>query len=82
MDRVMEHAGVDAGLAARADRGIAFYEARTNCIACRHERACRAWLARAADDTLPPAFCPNAEFFRSCRGVRQNQGMHDLRLIA
>ena len=35
MDRMMERAGVDSAGAARIDSGMAWYEARTECIACR-----------------------------------------------
>ena len=47
MDRVMERVGVDLPVAARLDRGMAWYEARTKCIACCNERQCRAWLERS-----------------------------------
>ena len=44
MDRMMEVIGVDHAVAARVDRGEAWYEARTNCISCCHEWECRNWL--------------------------------------
>ena len=69
MDRVMERAGVDAGMAARSDKGMAFYDARTKCIACCRERACRMRLEGAEGHLLPPDFCPNAAFFRSCAAL-------------
>jgi hypothetical protein len=69
MDRVMEHAGVDPAAAARADRGMAFYEARTRCLACRSEHRCREWLQSSEPLTPCPDFCPNAAFFRSVVGA-------------
>src|SRR6266487_1214823 len=66
MDRMMESVGVGLTAAARVDRGMALYEARTRCIACCSERECRDWLARAESKSSPepPQFCHNAEFFR------------------
>ena len=68
MDRMMERVGVDPAAAARIDRGMASYEARTRCIACCSERQCRDWLARsdAEASSEPPQFCHNAKFFRRC----------------
>jgi hypothetical protein len=66
MDRMMARVGVDPALAARVDSGMAWYEARTGCIACCHEPACRQWLEKAAAVPAPPEFCANTEFFRSC----------------
>jgi hypothetical protein len=68
MDAVMRRAGIDPVAAARLDRGMAFYEARTRCIDCRHEAACHAWLANTAP-SQPPTFCANAGFFRFCQAV-------------
>jgi len=73
MDRVMERVRVDPMAAARVDSGMAWYEARTKCIACRNERQCRDWVARPEADAYsqPPEFCHNAEFFRRCsKGIR------------
>jgi hypothetical protein len=70
LDRVMEHVGVDAGVAARVDKGAAFYEARIKCMLCCQERACRTWLDGGEGHLSPPDFCPNAEFFQSCAVVR------------
>jgi len=69
IDRVMCRVGVDAGTAARLDRGMALYEARSTCIGCSRERQCRIWLARAeAQGVVEPAeFCENAAFFGRCR---------------
>jgi len=66
MDRMMDAPGVSPARAARIDRGTAFYEARTRCIACTADRSCRAWLSRLAGGKAPapPAFCANADFFR------------------
>jgi hypothetical protein len=64
MDRVMEQLGVNPAVAARVDRGLGFYEARSRCIACSHERECREALQ---DPTTGPApFCPNAQFLSTC----------------
>jgi hypothetical protein len=69
MDRMMERVGVNAAAAARVDKGMAWYEARTKCIACCSERQCHDWLARpeAQASSEAPEFCHNAEFFRYCR---------------
>ncbi|MBX9591266.1 MAG: hypothetical protein K2X43_18410 [Hyphomonadaceae bacterium] len=66
MDRVMAHVGVNPAVAARVDKGVAFYEARTKCISCCHERECRNWLQSATTQSRPAPFCPNAAFLRSC----------------
>jgi hypothetical protein len=65
MDRMMERVGVNAAAAARIDKGMAWYEARTKCIACCSDRQCRDWLARSEAQALSeaPKFCHNAEFF-------------------
>jgi Family of unknown function (DUF6455) len=69
MDRMMVRVGVDAAIAVRPDRGMAWYEARTRCIGCCNERQCRDWLAPLEIDASsePPEFCCNAEFFRALR---------------
>jgi Family of unknown function (DUF6455) len=68
MDRMMERVGVIPAAAARVDRGMAWYEARTRCIACCSERPCRDWLTLSESQAVsaPPEFCHNAEFFRCC----------------
>ena len=66
MDCVMQRLGIDPATAARLDRGTAWYEARTRCIACCDERQCRAWLASADPPTALPSSCANGEFFRRC----------------
>ena len=68
MDRMMEHLGVNAATAARLDKGTAFYEARTRCIACHSERQCQDWLRRPPVEPSmePPEFCHNSAFFRRC----------------
>ena len=70
MDRMMEHLGVNAATAARLDKGTAFYEARTRCIACHCERQCQNWLRRPPVEPSmePPEFCHNSAFFRRCGG--------------
>jgi hypothetical protein len=68
MDRMIQRVGVDPVTVARIDRGMAWYEARTRCIACCNERQCNEWLASpgtvAASE--PPEFCHNAELLRRC----------------
>ena len=66
MDRMMDALGVNPARAARIDRGTAFYEARTRCIACTADQSCRAWLAKleGGKASAPPVFCANADFFR------------------
>ena len=66
MDRMMEIVGVNPAIAARVDKGEAWYEARTNCISCCHECECRNWLECSEGLPMPPDFCPNVEFFRRC----------------
>jgi hypothetical protein len=74
MDRVMERVGADIPTASRLDRGMAWYEARSRCIACCHERECRVWLASTNPSTALPQGCPNGEFFRRCSAKRQSNG--------
>jgi hypothetical protein len=65
MDRVIEAAGVNPARALRIDRGMAWYEARSRCIACHNDRRCRARLAATDADQVRdiPTFCPNRAFF-------------------
>ena len=67
MDRMVERVGVNPVTAARVDKGMAWYEARTKCIACCSEWQCRDWQARSEACSEVPEFCHNAEFFRCCR---------------
>jgi hypothetical protein len=66
MDQMMQCIGVEPVLAARIDSGMAWYEARSRCIACIHDRHCRGWIAahQGTPQPEPPMFCQNAEFFR------------------
>lgn len=66
MDRMMAQVGVEPIVAVRIDQGTAWYEARTKCIECLSEQACRRWLDCGNAMSSPPSFCPNAEFFRQC----------------
>jgi len=66
MDEMMERLGVDVLTAVRADNGQGFVQARARCRDCLHESECRLWLDSSPILPLPPAFCPNAKFFRSC----------------
>ena len=58
MDRVMERLGIDPVVAARRENGMAWYEARSQCIACHSERQCQEWLTRAPTEP--------SMFFRCC----------------
>lgn len=66
MDEMIERLGVDVLTAVRKDNGQAFVRARTRCRYCLHESECRQWLDSSPILPLPPDFCPNANFFRSC----------------
>ncbi len=70
MDGMLQRVGIDRVRAVRMDKGMAWYEARLRCIACIHDEQCRGWMAEhlgQASSAPPPAFCPNAEFFRLCK---------------
>jgi hypothetical protein len=69
MDRMMERLGVDPAAAARLENGMAWYEARSQCIACHNERNCQEWLKLAPPKPSngPPDFCGNSAFFRRCK---------------
>ena len=69
MDRMMERIGVNPGVAVRIDKGIAWYEARTKCLSCCHERECRHWLEGSEVLEGPTDFCPNVAFFRRCAEI-------------
>ena len=68
MDRMMERLRIDPVVAARLENGMAWYEARSQCIACHSERQCQEWLKRAPTEPSiePPDFCHNTSFFRGC----------------
>ncbi len=66
MDRMMERACVKWAEAARVDGGLAWLEARTKCIFCRHVETCCNWLEGSDTRTTPEDFCPISEFFESC----------------
>ena len=65
MDRMMERVGVNPAEAICVDGGLAWLEARTKCIFCRHVGTCCNWLEGSDTRTTPEDFCPNSEFFRS-----------------
>jgi hypothetical protein len=68
MDRMMERLGVDPATGVRLENGMAWYEARTRCIACHSERQCQDWLKRPVEPRMgAPDFCHNSAFFRRCR---------------
>jgi hypothetical protein len=66
IDQMMERLGVDPAAAARLENGMAWYEARSQCIACPSERQCQEWLKRAAIAPFlgPPDFCHGSALFR------------------
>ena len=68
MDRMMERLRIDPVVAARLENGMAWYEARSQCIDCHSEHQCQQWLKRAPTEPSirPPDFCQNTAFFRSC----------------
>ena len=66
MNELMKRLGIDVLTAVRADNGQAFVRARARCRDCLHESGCRSWLDLSQGLPLPPKFCPNANFFRSC----------------
>lgn len=66
MDRMMERAGVEPGIAVRLEQGEAFYAARTRCIECPVSERCHAWLDDQVAGPLPPDVCPNFAFFKRC----------------
>jgi hypothetical protein len=66
MDRMIEHTRASRGVALRRENGNAWYEARSRCIECPHDRRCRSWMAAQPDGDVP-SFCPNAEFLRACK---------------
>jgi hypothetical protein len=67
MDSVMETTAVDLVAAVRAERGQAFFAARSKCRLCPHEQECREWVATARPGRPAPEFCPNSQFFDACR---------------
>ena len=66
MDRMMERVGVAPVEAACVDGGLAWLEARTKCIFCRHVGECCSWLEGYDTRATPADFCPNTEFLDSC----------------
>jgi hypothetical protein len=68
MDRMMGRLGVNPAVGARLENGMAWYEARSRCIACDSDRQCREWLKRPPGEPAmaPPGFCHNATFFHRC----------------
>ena len=66
MQRMMERMAVNTTMGVRVDGGMAWCEARTKCIFCRHEEECRHWLDGWEAPREPPDFCPLVEFFGWC----------------
>jgi hypothetical protein len=79
MDRVMDAIGINPARAARIDRGIARYEARSRCIGCADDQKCRSWLAHTsgAKANTPPEFCPNAAFFRLAGQINSDRELEE-----
>ncbi len=75
MDRMMQHLGVRRVDAARVDRGMGWYEARTRCLGCQSESRCRAWLAETRVSAEAPSFCANAAFFNACRAIARERDL-------
>lgn len=65
-DRMIEALAVSPIIAARIDKGNAYHNACTICLTCSVATACRNWLDESQYPALPPDFCPNAQFFRTC----------------
>ncbi len=63
---LMERTGVSATEAAGVDGGLAWLEARTKCIYCRHVGKCCNWLEGSDPRSTLADFCLNSEFFSSC----------------
>ena len=76
MDRMIERLGVNPAAAARLEKGMAWYEARSQCIACHNEGKCQEWLKRAPVEPSdePPGFCANFAFFRRCKLQQVHSG--------
>ena len=66
MDSVIERCEVDLLAAVRVESGEAFFVARAKCRQCLHEDDCRNWWLEKSG-SLPPNFCPNADFLRACK---------------
>ncbi|RTL71427.1 MAG: hypothetical protein EKK41_09940 [Hyphomicrobiales bacterium] len=75
MKRMMRRVGVASITAARHEQGAGIYEARSRCIACMVEPACRAWLA--GSERQPPSFCPNLDFLSLCMLDKPAAGQSD-----
>lgn len=85
MDQMMQCLGVEPVRAARIDKGMAWYEARSRCIACIHDQRCRNWIAarQGASVLGPPEFCQNAAFFRRAKqpiNAKQMDERHEAEL--
>lgn len=75
MDRMIEKVGVSPLALIRCDGGASWLEARTRCIDCLSEQACRAWLASdSADAPDAPQLCPNAQFFNAIKSSMPSPG--------
>ena len=68
MDRMIARVGAQPAVAVRREKGMAWYEARTRCIHCVHDRQCLNWLESSSSPCAEPNFCPNERFFQECKG--------------
>ncbi len=75
MQRMMQRMAVNAVTAMRIDGGMAWSEARTKCIFCRHEEECRHWLDGSEVPGEPPDFCPIVEFFGWCAETDEHDAL-------
>lgn len=67
LERMIEALAIPPLAAVVPDAGEAYARARSQCLACTRAPDCRAALAEAHSLALPPAFCPNANYFARCR---------------
>jgi hypothetical protein len=83
MRRMMERVGVAPVEAVRVDGGLAWLEARTKCIFCRHAGECRSWLEEAKTPSATAVFCANSKFFDSWaeQSATDTDALFDIELL-
>jgi hypothetical protein len=67
MADMIQKVEVDTTKLVRLRVGVAYAEARTNCLQCRNSRECLLWLDAIPASGETPTFCPNFELFESCK---------------
>ena len=77
MDQMMSQLGVNPAVAARIDRGTAFYEARTRCIDCPSGGSCRCWLASSEASAIPEIFAQSRRSLKSARNAKRSGTLFD-----